>query len=150
MAGSFSDPMEKYVLDNCFGQNTTRLSTGGLGTLYIALLESTADNANDTWDVGSTGECPGSTYARKGFTNSSSMWCNTTAGTGVKKLKKSIVVTTAAGSDWGTIGYFTICSSGTTGTGGFTLCWTSLTGGAKVINSGDSITVTTALSITLG
>lgn len=150
MAGSFSDYMEKYVLDNCFGQNTTRISTGGLATLYIALIASTADNLGDAWDVGTTGECAGSTYARKSFTNSSSMWCNTTAGTGVKKLKKAITVTTAAGSDWGTIGGFAVCSSGTTGTGGFTLCWTTLTGGAKVINSGDSITITTGLQITLG
>lgn len=150
MAGSFSDDMEKYVLDNCFGQNTTRISTGGLGTLYIALLESTADNLGDSWSCGSTGECAGSTYARKSFTNSSDTWCNTTAGTGIKQLKAAITFTTSAGADWGTIGGFVVCSSGTTGTGGFALCWTTLTGGAKTINAGDSIVVTTDLTITLG
>lgn len=149
MAGSFNDAMEKYVLDNCFGQNTTEISTGGLATLHLALLESTADNATDAWTPLSTGECPGSTYARKAITNTTTMWCNTTLGTGIKKLKKAIVVTTAAGADWGTIGYFAICTTAST-EAGWALCWTSLTGGAKVINSGDSVTVTTALTITLG
>jgi hypothetical protein len=149
MAGSFNDAMEKYVLDNCFGQNTTEISTGGLATLNIALLESTADNLGDAWTPLSTGECPGSTYARKVFTNSSSMWCNTTAGTGIKKLKKAIVCTTAAGADWGTVGGFAICTTASTAAG-WALCWTTISAGAKVINSGDSITITTALTITLG
>lgn len=149
MAGSFSDAMERYVLDNCFGQNTTEISTGGLATLNIALLESTADNLGDAWTNTSTGECAGSTYVRKEFTNSTANWCNTTAGTGVKKLKTAIVFTTAAGADWGTIGGFAICTTASTAAG-WALCWTTLTGGAKVINSGDSITITTALTITLG
>jgi hypothetical protein len=149
MAGSFSDYMEKYVLDNCFGQNTTAISTGGLANLYIALLESTADNLGDAWTNTATGECPGSTYARKSFTNSTANWCNTTAGSGIKKLKTAITFTTAAGNDWGTIGGFAICNSNSTASG-WALCWTTLTGGAKVVNSGDSLVVTTDLTITLG
>ena len=149
MAGSFGDSMEKYVLDCVFGANTTEISTGGLATLHIALLESTADNLGDAWTPLSTGECPGSTYARKSVTNTTDTWCNTTAGTGIKKLKTAQVITTAAGSDWGTIGGFAFCTTASTASG-WMLCWTTLTGGAKVINSGDSITVTTAFAITLG
>ena len=149
MAGSFSDYMEKNVLDNCFGQNTTEISTGGLATLHIALLESTADNLGDAWTPLSTGECAGSTYARKAVTNTSDTWCNTTAGTGIKKLKVAQTITTAAGSDWGTIGGFAICTTASTASG-WALCWTTLSGGAKVISAGDSVTVTTALTITLG
>jgi hypothetical protein len=58
------------------------------------------------------------------------------------------VVTTAAGSDWGTIGAFAIYNTDST-SAGFALCWTTLTGGAKTINSGDSVTITTDLTITL-
>ena len=153
MAGSFSDAMEKHVLDLAFGglaAASTALSTGNLANLWIALLESTADNLGDAWTPASTGECAGSTYVRKSFANSSANWCNTTAGTGIKQLKTAHVCTTAAGADWGTIGGIAVCSSSSTGVGGFALCWTTLTGGAKVINAGDTVTVTTALTITLG
>jgi hypothetical protein len=64
-------------------------------------------------------------------------------------LKKAIVCTTAAGADWGTVGGFAITTTASTAAG-WALCWTTLTGGAKMINSGDSITITTALTITLG
>jgi hypothetical protein len=149
MAGSFSDACEAYVLDTLFGNNATELSTAALANLYFALIESTADNAGDAWTPLTTGECPGSTYARKVLANTSTSWCNTTAGSGIKQLKVPVVVTTAAGADWGTIGYFAIVTAAATDAG-WALCWTSLTGGAKVINSGDSVTITTALTITLG
>lgn len=149
MAGSFTDLAEKYILDNLFGQNTTACGTGSLATLYVGLLESTADilSSLDTITALTTGECAGSTYARKSFTNSSDTWCNTTAGGGIKQLKAAVTITTAAGSDWGTIGGFAIYNSDSTSAG-----WAlvSSTCAVKVINSGDPVVLTTDLTITLG
>ena len=148
MAGSFTDYVEKGVLDTLFGSNSVALSTGNFGTLYIGLYESTA-TPGDTLSALTSGECLGSTYARKSFTNSTATWCNTTLGTGIKKLKTAIVFTTAAGSDWGIIGSFAILDTDSTSAGN-ALCWSTLTGGNKTINTGDSVSITTDLTITLG
>ena len=147
MAGSFTDWFEQQILNTAFGSNTTELSTGHWANLYVGLYSSTA-TLGDTLTGQSQGECAGSTYDRVAFTNSSSMWSNATGG--VKKLKKAITFTTAAGSDWAAIGAFGIFTTASTAsTAARCLCWTTLTGGAKTINTGDSITVTTALQITL-
>jgi hypothetical protein len=149
MAGSFTDFTEKAVLDNLFGQNTTSISTGRFGNLRFGLWRSTAANLNDALKSTSTGECAGSTYIRESVANTTALWCNTTLGTGIKKLKAAVVLTTAAGSDWGTIGGFAIFNT-TKGASGNCLVYSTLTGGNKVINTGDSVTITTALTITLG
>ena len=146
MAGSFTDYVEKGVLDTLFGSNSVALSTGNFANLYIGLY---AGVMADSMTALTTGECAGSTYARKIFTNSTATWCNTTLGTGIKQLKTAIVVTTAAGSDWGTITGFAILDTTSTSAGN-ALCYSTLTGGSKVINAGDSVTITTDLTITLG
>jgi len=147
MAGSFTDYMENLVLDSAFGRSSTALSTGAnhMDNLVMGLWESTGSSVVDAITGSATGECPGSTYSRKNFTNSSANFTNSTAG--VKYLKTAVSLTTAAGSDWGTIGFITIGTS--SGSSGQILTWSTVTGGTKVINSGDSVTVTTDLSITL-
>lgn len=147
--GSFTDLAEKYVLDNLFGQNTTAVSTAALATLYVGLLESTAGilASLDTVTALTSGECLGSTYGRKSFTNSSDTWCNTTAGGGIKQLKAAVTITTAAGSDWGTIGGFAIYNTDSTSAGWALVASTCA---VKVINSGDPVVLTTDLTITLG
>ena len=147
MAGSFTNWLEAAVLDTLFGSNSTEISTGHFTNLYIGLFESTAvATVDDTWTALSTGECAGSTYSRKEVTNSSDTWCNATGGT--KELKAAITFTTSAGSDWGAVGGFGIFDTANTSAGNM-LCWSTLTGGAKTINSGDTISITTALTVTL-
>ena len=145
MAGSFSNWGENAVLDSVFG-GSTEMSTS-VANWYVSLWESTADTAvsGDALTGADTGECPGSTYARVAIANTSANWANCTGG--VKLLKVACTMTTAAGADWGTIGYICLGTSGTTG--GQILVWSSITGGAKVINSGDTVIVTTGFSITL-
>ena len=147
MAGSFSDYMENLVLDSAFGRSSTALSTGAghMSNLAFALWRSTGASVGDAMTGATTGECGGSTYSRKNLANSSAGWANSTGG--VKKLKSAVVMTTAAGSDWGTVGYITIGTS--SGSGGNILVWSTIDGGAKTINAGDTVTITTGLSITL-
>jgi len=145
MAGSFSNWGENAVLNTVFG-GATALSTG-VANWYVSLWESTADSAvaGDALTGADTGECPGSTYARVAIANTSANWALSTGG--VKLLKVAATMTTAAGADWGTIGYICIGTSGTTG--GQIIVWSSITGGAKVINAGDTVIVSTGFSITL-
>ena len=147
MAGSFTDYMENLVLDSVFGRSSTSLSTGAnhMDNLAFGLWESTGGSVADAMTGETTGECAGSTYVRKNLANSSAGWANCTGG--VKKLKTAVTMTTAAGSDWGTIGYITIGTS--SGSSGSIIVWSTVTGGAKTVNSGDTVTVTTDFSITL-
>lgn len=147
MAGSFTDWAEKHTLDTIFGMSSTQFSTGGalIANLAFSLWESTGASVGDTMTGETTGECAGSTYARKNLANSSDNWANSTGGT--KELKTAVVMTTAAGSDWGDIGYIAIGTS--SGSSGQIICWSTITGGAVTVNSGDTVTVTTDFTITL-
>lgn len=142
MAGSFSNWGENAVLDAALG-GSSELSTG-IANWYVSLWESTG-GVSDAITGGDTGECPGSTYARVAIPNTSEYWANCTGG--VKLLKVAATMTTAAGADWGTIGYICIGTSGTSS--GNILVWSTVTGGAKVINSGDTVIVSTGFSVTL-
>jgi hypothetical protein len=116
-----------------------------VANLYFSLWESTADSVSDSITGGDTGECPGSTYARVAVANTSANWANCTGG--IKLLKVACTMTTAAGADWGTIGAICVGTSGTTA--GQILVWSTITGGAKVINAGDTVIVSTGYSITI-
>lgn len=144
MAGSLTNWGENAVLDTVFGQST-EFSTG-LHTNYWWGL--TTGTPTDTGNSTNQGECAGSTYKRKSQANSSASWANSTGG--IKLLKASVTITTAAGSDWGTIRGITLNSVGTSAkAGGHVIVWSTITGGAKVVNVGDSIVVSTGFSVTL-
>ena len=147
MAGSFSDYMENLVLDTAFGRSSTALSTGAnhMDNIAFALWESTGSSVADAMTGATTGECAGTGYERKNLANSSANFCNSTAGS--KSLKVAAVITTDADSDWGTVGWITLGTS--SGSGGNILGWSTISGGTKVINSGDTVTITTDLTVTL-
>jgi|GEM_PF-5441775 len=147
MAGSYTDYMENLIQNSVFGRSSTALSTGAnhLDNIAFGLWNSTGASVGDAMTGATTGECAGSTYVRKNLANSSANWANSTGG--VKLLKTAVTMTTAAGADWGTIGSIVLCTS--SGAGGQVIVWSTLTGGAKTINSGDTVTVTTGFSITL-
>jgi hypothetical protein len=147
MAGSFTDWAENAILDHFLGRSTTDLSTGNtkLDNIAFGLWESTGASVGDAMTGETTGECAGSTYSRVNQVNSSNSWANSAAG--VKNLKASVEMTTAAGTDWGTVGWITIGTS--SGSSGQIIAWTTITGGTKTINSGDTVTITTDYSITL-
>jgi hypothetical protein len=141
MAGSFSDAWENIVLDTIFGRhNTTNVSTGKLANLQARLYNVALTDTGTAL----TNQCAGATYHQVAITNSTTMWAQSTGGT--KKLKKAVVFTTAAGSDWGTLKGIAICDTTSTGAGNI-IVWTTLAD--KVINTGDSVTLTTAFTVTL-
>ena len=144
MAGSFTDFAENGVLDTVFGAEET-FSTSAHPNLYFSLWRSTGASVGDAMTGATTGECAGSTYARVAHANTTANWAHSTAG--VKLLKVACTMTTAAGSDWGTIGAIGIGTSGVSA--GNIIVWSTLTGGAKVINSGDTVVVSTGYSITV-
>jgi hypothetical protein len=146
MAGSKSNYLENEVLDSILGKSSTELSTGAggvAGTLYIMLFESTV-TVDDSFTTTSSGECPGSTYARVAVTNSSNNWANTTGGTKINKAEFEF--TTAAGSDWGTVGTFAIADSNSTSAGNI-YYWGDLTSN-QTISSGNVVKFSTG-SITV-
>ena len=110
-------------------------------TLYPRLIQSTATFNGETWGTGDTGECTGSTYQdriqnKASLTNSSTNWTNDTNGGG-KTLKNTWTITTAAGSDWGTVSRVVIASSYSTGTAGVTLFYSTFS--PAVIASGNTV-----------
>jgi hypothetical protein len=141
MAGSFSNWAENAVLNLLFGGASDTFSTA-TANYYVGLCTATP---TDTGVSTKCGECAGSTYARVAIANSSASWANCTGG--IKLLKVAATMTTAAGSDWGTIKGLVI-SDVASGAGNI-IVWSTLTGGAKVVNSGDTVIVSTGFSITL-
>ncbi len=105
--------------------------------LYVGLY---AGTINDSHTATSTGECGGSTYARVAVANSSANWTNAAAGS--KQNKTVITITTAAGSDWGTITAWAILDTTSTSTGRM-LFSSTLTNGAQVINNGNVVQFST-------
>lgn len=150
MAGSFTNWLAAETLDTIFGQSSTELSTGGatIANISFCLWNSTGASVGETMTGATTGECAGSTYDRINLANSSANWANSTAADpATKQLKTAVTMTTSAGSDWGTVGYIVLCTS--SGSGGQVLVWSTIDGGTVTINSGDTVTVTTDLTITL-
>lgn len=109
-------------------------------TLYPRLIQSTATFNGETWNGSDTGECAGSTYQNRvqnaAITNSSTMWTNDTGGGG-KTNKVAITITTAAGSDWGTVSRVVFTSSYSTGTTGVSLFYSTFS--PAVIASGNTV-----------
>ena len=141
MAGSKSNYLETLSANRWLGKTAATISSTVPGTLYARLIESTV-TIDDTWTPLSTGECQGSTYLNRVqnkavITNSSTSWTNSTAG-GSKTNTVTITITTAAGSDWGSVGQVALCDSYTTSSGNMWF-WADLTGGTAVIASGNTV-----------
>jgi len=142
MAGSFSNDAENAVLNLIFGGASDTFTTAQ-ANWYFGLCTATP---TDTGMSSACGECAGSTYARVALANTSDTWCNCTGG--IKILKVAATMTTAAGADWGTIKGIVIAQVDKGSTGRIAV-WSTLTGGAKTVNSGDTVLVSTGFSITL-
>lgn len=112
MAGSKSNYLENLVINTVIGKSTDLTSTVP-STMYIALLNTTA---NDSWQPSDTGECQGADYSRYKFTNSTaSNW--TKATTGLVENKATFTFTTSASTGWGTINAFAIVDTSSTSSG---------------------------------
>lgn len=132
MAGSKSNYLENLVINSIIGKTTQINAASVPSTLYIALLNTTA---NDSWTVTDTGEVGDgvgtNNYSRYQFTNSSTNW--TTATTGAVQNSKVFNFTTSTGAStgWGTINSFAIVTTNSTTTGQ-SLYWGDLTSPVNV------------------
>ena len=141
MANNKTNYLETIIANTWLGKNAAAIATTVPATLYPRLIESTATFDGETWGPGDTGECPGSTYQdrvqnKAAITNSTATFTLSTAG-GSKTNKAAIVITTAAGTDWGTVSRVVFCSSYSTGTAGVNLFFSTFN--PAVIASGNTV-----------
>jgi hypothetical protein len=127
MAGSFSDFMEKKILDVYFGAT----AYSAPGTLFVGLATATITDAT----TGSTVTEPsGNAYARVSVTNNTTNFPNATGTTATKQNGTAITFPTATGS-WGTVTDFFIADASTVGN---ILCYGTLTT-SKTVSNGDVV-----------
>ena len=133
MAGSKSDYLENLVVNTIIGKSTD-LTAAIPSTLFIALLNTTA---NDAWQPTDTGEVPlnltptTAAYTRYKFTNSTANW--TKATTGAVQNKVTFTFTTSASTGWGTVQSFAIVDTSSTSSGN-TIYWGDLTSPVAISN----------------
>jgi hypothetical protein len=105
VAGSFSDYLEKALLDATLGGPTFALPA----TVYVGLFTVTpADSGGGT-------EVSGNNYARKSTTNNATNWPAASGTTATKSNGTAITFVQATPSGWGTIVAFGIFDALTTG-----------------------------------
>lgn len=124
--GSFSDYLEKEILDHILG--------GGIyqrpATVWIGLWTSALSDSS----TGSTaGEVSGGAYARVSRTNNSTNW-PAASGTTATKSNGTAITFPQATASWGTVTYFCIIDAPTAGN---ILGWGALTQ-SKAIGAGDT------------
>ena len=141
MANNKTNYLETIIANQWLGKNAAALATTVSATLYPRLIESTATFNGETWSPTDTGECPGSTYQdriqnKAAITNSTATWTNSTAG-GAKTNKVAIVITTAAGADWGTVSRVVFATSYSTSVASNTYFYSTFT--PAVIASGNTV-----------
>lgn len=136
MAGNKSNFLENLVINTILGGSTTINAAAVPSTLYIALLNTTA---NDSWQPTDTGECIGANYSRYQFTNSTALWTIATVGT--VQNKTTLTYTTAASTGWGTIQSAVIVTTNSTSSGN-SLYWGDLTA-PVVVSAGNVVRFST-------
>lgn len=140
MAGSFSDYLEKKLLDHVLG-NTAYSAPA---TVYVALF--TDSNTATQRDAGTVTEVSGGSYARASVTNNTTNFPNA-SGTTATKNNGAAVTFAAPTANWGTVNAMGIYDALTTGN---LLLWADLTT-PRTINNGDGAPsfAINALTVTL-
>ena len=124
--GSFSDYLEKEILDHVLGG----ADYSRPATVYVGLWTSALNDAS----TGSTAnEVSGGSYARKSVTNNATNWPAASGTTATKSNGTAITFVTATAS-WGTVTHFAILDAATNGN---ILGWAQLTA-SKAIGDGDT------------
>lgn len=121
--GSFSDYLENEVLDHIFKVGAYTQPTN----IFIALLNTTPDDADTGTTVSSAHEVSGGSYAR--------VTCNTwDAASGGATANTGAITFAEATADWGTVTHFAILDHASTGN---LLAWGALTT-PKAVGTGDT------------
>lgn len=125
MTGSFSDYLEKKLLDHVLGG----VAYTPPATVYVGLATAAITDATTGTTVA---EPTGGAYARVAVTNNATNWPAASGTTATKKNGTEIAFPEAT-AEWGTITYFFIADAATEGN---ILMWGSLSD-SKTIDSGD-------------
>lgn len=125
MTGSFSDYLEKKLLDHVLGG----VAYTPPATVYVGLATEAITDATTGTTVA---EPTGGAYARVAVTNNATNWPAASGTTATKKNGTEIAFPEAT-AGWGTVTYFFIADAAT---GGNILMWGSLSA-SKTIDSGD-------------
>jgi len=127
MAGNKSDYLEQIIIGSVIGKSTQVNAASVPSTLYLALLNTTA---NDAWTPLSTGEVGDgitTNYVRLKVVNSTSTaWTVATGGIVQNKITFTFTTTTGASTGWGTVQSMVVVTSNSTTTGD-SLYWGDLT-----------------------
>ena len=133
--GSFSDFLEKKILDEWWGNNTLTVS----GTLYVGLATAAITDATTGISVTEPPTTSGgnpTAYARVAVTNNSTNFPNATGTSPTTKQNGTAINFPVCTTNWGTVTDFFFADGSAVSTGSI-LGWGTLTT-AKTINSGDS------------
>lgn len=125
MAGSFSDYLEKKLLDHVLGG----VAYTPPATVYVGLATAAITDATTGTTVT---EPTGGAYARVAVTNNATNWPAASGTTATKKNGTEIAFPEAT-AGWGTVTYFFIADAATEGN---ILMWGSLSA-SKTVDSGD-------------
>lgn len=126
MTGSFSDYLEKEILDHILGGGDySRPATVWIG-LWTAALDDTSTGS-------SANEVSGGSYARVSMTNNPTNW-PAASGTTATKSNGTAITFPQATASWGTVTHFGIIDASTAGN---ILGWGTLTV-SKTIGNGDT------------
>ena len=141
--GSFSDFLEKKILDEWWGNNSLTVS----GTLYVGLATSSMTDATTGITVVEP-PTAGTAYARVSVTNNSTNFPNATGTSPTLKQNGTAINFAQCTTNWGTCVDFFFADTPGVATGSI-IGWGTLTT-PKTISSGDSASFAiNAISITL-
>lgn len=145
--GSFSDFLEKKILDQWWGNNSLTVS----GTLFVGLATASISDATTgitvTEPPTNSGGNP-TAYARVSVTNNQTNFPNATGTSPTLKQNGTAINFAVCTTNWGTVTDFFFADTASVATGSI-LGWGTLTT-PKTISSGDSASFAiNAISITL-
>jgi len=128
MAGNKSDYLETLVINSVIGKSTVINAASVPSTLWLALLNTTANDAWGPTDTGEVGDGIGTNnYTRFKIVNSTATnWTKATVGTVQNKATFTIIGGTGASTGWGTVQSAVIVTLDST-TAGEALYWGDLT-----------------------
>lgn len=124
--GSFSDYLEKEILDHILGNS----AYSAPATVYIGLWTAALADAHNG---SQTGEVSSGSYVRKAVANNATNWPPASGTTATKSNGTTITFVTAT-AGWGTVTHFAILDAASAGN---IIGWGQLTE-AKIIGNGDT------------
>lgn len=129
MAG-FTNPVSQDILEHLL-----KVASWTQASVVYGLLGLSTSTPDDTGAIAEWDEPSGGAYARVNIAHPTVTWSFTTGTTSVSAKNSTEVTYPQATADWGTVTYFGLVDSATTGAGTVWM-WGTLTS-AKLIQTGD-------------